>query len=76
MGQNEDFTAALDKLDVDIQAVSDEIKQIIGTVPAGNLTADQATALIARISGAQQKLEALAIPPVPAPTGDGSAPTT
>lgn len=66
MGQNEDFSAALDKLDADIQSVSDKLTAIINETPAGALTADQASALIARIQGEQTKLEGLAAPTPPA----------
>ena len=66
------FSAALDKLDSDIQTVSDNIKNIVTGVPAGNLTADQVSSLLARITGEQQKLEAIQIPA----TGSGSGDTT
>lgn len=71
MGQNEDFTAALDKLDADIQAVAAALAAAIGSVPAGALTADQAAALIARISGEQATLEGLVTPPPPPPPPAG-----
>lgn len=66
MGQFEDFTAALDKLDTDIQGVAAELAAIGSQTPAGALTADQAAALLARIAGEQGKLEAL-VPPTPPP---------
>lgn len=70
MGQFEDFTAALDKLDTDVQGVAAELAAIGSQTPTGALTADQATSLLARIAGAQSKLEVLAIPtPPPATAG-------
>lgn len=67
MAQFDDFTAALDKLDTDIQSVSDELAAIGSQTPTGALTADQAAALLARIAGEQTKLEALVVPPAVAP---------
>lgn len=67
MGQFEDFSAALDKLDTDISGVAAELAAIGSQTPTGALTADQAASLLARIAGEQSKLEALAVPaPVPA----------
>lgn len=74
MDQNADFSAALDKLDADIQAVADELKAI-STTPKGGLTADQETALLSRISGQSAKLEALVVPATPAAPADGSGST-
>lgn len=79
MGQFEDFSAALDKLDTDIAAVATELGNIGTTTPVGALTADQAASLLARIAGEQSKLEALAVPapvvapPVADPAPDGTA---
>lgn len=72
MSQFDDFTTALDKLDTDISAVAAELAAIASETPTGALTADQAASLISRITGEQNKLEALVVP-APAPTGDGSA---
>jgi outer membrane murein-binding lipoprotein Lpp len=69
MGQFEDFSAALDKLDTDISAVAKELGDIASQTPTGALTADQAASLLARITGEQQKLEALAIPAAPTTEG-------
>lgn len=73
MGQFEDFTAALDKLDTDISAVATELGNIASQTPTGALTADQAASLLARIVGEQTKLEALAVPPVVAPPAETPA---
>lgn len=64
MGQFEDFSAALDKLDTDISGVAAELAAIGSQTPTGALTADQAATLLARIGGEQTKLEALVVPPV------------
>ena len=71
MGQFEDFTAALDKLDTDIAAVATELASIVNQTPAGALTAEQAASLLARITSEQTKLEGLVVPPAtpPAPAG-------
>lgn len=63
MGQFEDFSAALDKLDTDISGVAAELAAIGSQTPTGALTADQAATLLARIGGEQTKLEALVVPP-------------
>ena len=60
MAQFEDFSAALDKVDADIQAVADKI----GGNPDA-LTPDQAAAILGRIAGQGAKLEALVAPPAP-----------
>ena len=62
MSQNEDFTAALNKLDSDITAVAAALAAAVASTPTGALTAEQAAALIARIQGEQTKLEGLVTP--------------
>lgn len=76
MDQNADFSAALDKLDTDISAVAAELATLSST-PQGGLTADQETALLARIAGASTKLEGLIVPapPAVAPPTDTTIPS-
>lgn len=65
MGQFEDFSAALDKVDAGVQGVAAELAAIAGA-PQGGLTADQEASLLARIQGQADKLTALEMPPAPA----------
>lgn len=65
MGQFEDFSAALDKVDAGVQGVAAELAAIAGA-PQGGLTADQEASLLARIQGQADKLTALEVPPAPA----------
>lgn len=65
MGQFEDFSAALDKIDTGISGVAAELRAIAGA-PQGGLTADQEASLLARIQGQADKLTALEVPAAPA----------
>ena len=65
MGQFEDFSAALNKIDTGITGVAAEL-QTLASNPQGGLTADQETSLLARIQAQADKLTALEVPAAPA----------